>query len=574
MELKPIDKDQILNIIKEDRAREQAISNILSSIISSLGESPEIDRIIDSYFNFVPLVREVFNQGISVKVGSKNYPLEIRRGEREEIRENFYSRVRDKWVIAVDESQHSDDLIMSKDYFYRGSLAFGMKVSKPAADRERILAVLSSFRISEDDDVVKRKLDLLTYIQNLIVSFYASILLLSQEEEIYALFIDGPLIRQLHSFLFVTFTEDELKKLFAVDPYVRKFVGNAHWLDRRLTFELLEEGLTVEELANGKLLDLILKSSLYEQLKKQLKERVNDFSQVPDFKEAVLNREEVPGLFIYFFLLRLLNDLSKKHNFLVCGVVKSSRSKEFIRFYYAFAFAKLAEIDKMFRYSVYSTGILGADSRGELKFFKDFLKEGKIHRELESLGIYDDHLLTFVLDFDPVTAYYTSPFEIRRYRSREANRREVYEVDEEYQVFRTPVGSANDGLQHFWLEEVLLKALLPPDKIRFYMAYVRTSDFKFALRIEFPESSFDRVDELCQMVYLFSSVYRNYGIPIFLKYADNLVRVSTDMINQLSKGLLRERVLRELFGKTEVSRDALEIVKHLIFGMKRDFYSR
>lgn len=573
MELKPLDKDQILNLIKEDRAREQAVSNILSSIISSLGESPEIDRIIDSYFSFVPLVREVFNHSVSVKVGDKSYPLEIRKGEREEITRTFYDKVRDKWVIAVDESQHSDDLIMSKDYFYRGSLAFGMKVSKSAADRERILAVLSSFRISEDDAVVKRKLDLLTYIQNLIVSLYASVLLLSQEEEIYALFIDGPLIRQLHSFLFVTFTVDELRKLFAVDPDVRKFVGNARWLDRRLTCELLGEELTVEELAKGKLLDLILNSSLYEQLKVRVRLH-NDFSQVPDFREAVLERGEVPGLFVYFFLLRLLNDLSKKHNFLVCGVVKSPRSKEFIRFYYSFAFAKLADRDRWFRYRVYSTGILGADSSGKLKFFKDFLREGRIHEALESLDFYDDHLLTFALDFDPVTAYYTSPFEIRRYRSREANRREVYEVDEEYQVFRTPVGSANDGLQHFWLEEVLLKTLLPPGRFRFYMAYVRTSDLKFALRIEFPESSVGRVDELCQMVYLFSSVYRNYGIPIFLKYADNLVRVSTDMINQLAKGLLRERVLRELLGKTEGSRDALEIVKHLIFGMKRDFYSR
>ena len=573
MEVETLDKDQLLELIKEDRAREQAVSNILSSIISSLGESPEISRIVESYFNFVPLIREVFNRGISVRVGSREYPLDIRKGEKDQILKTFYEKVKDRWVIAVDESQHSDDLIMSKDYFYRGSLAFGMKVSNSSADRERILAVLSSFRISEDDEFIKRKLDLLTYIQNLIVALYASVLLLSQGEEIYALFIDGPLIRQLHSFLFVTFTVDELRKLFAVDPDVKEYVGDASWLGRRISCNLLEDELTVEELAKGKLLDLILGSSAYKQVKDRLKLH-DDFTQVSDFRSAVLERGEVPGLFVYFFLLRLLNDLAERHKFLICGAVKSPRSKEFIRFYYSFAFAKLGDSDRWFRYRVYSTGILGADSRGELKFFREFLREGKIHEVLESLDFYDDHLITFALDFDPVTAYYTSPFEIRRYRSRYANRREVYEADDRYQVYRTPVGSANDGLQHFWLEEVLLKTLLPQDRVRFYMAYVRTSDLKFALRIEFPESSLDRVDELCQMVYLFSSVYRNYGIPVFLKYADNLVRVSTDMINKLAKGLLRERVLRELLGKTESVGDALEIVKQILFGMKRDFYSR
>jgi len=573
MEVESLDKEQLLDLIRKDRAREQAVSNILSSIIASLGESPEISRIIDSYFSFVPLVREVFNENVTVKVGTREYPLKIERGDKEEILNTFYEKVKDQWVIAVDESQHSDDLIMSKDYFYRGSLAFGMKVSKSSADREKVLAVLSSFRISEDDESIKRKLDLLTYIQNLIVALYASVLLLSREESIYALFIDGPLIRQLHSFLFVTFTLDELKKLFAVDPDVRKYVGNAVWLDRNLRCELFEKRLTVEELAKGKLLDLMLDSSAYKEMKKRLK-LSDEFNIVPEFKKAVLENGEVPGLFVYFFLLRLLNDLSKKHDFLVCGVVKSPKSKEFIRFYYSFAFAKVGDTNRKFRYKVYSTGILGLNNDGELKFFKDFLREGKIHEALESLDFYDDHLLTFALDFDPTTAFYTTPFEIRRYRSREANRKEVYEADEEYQVYRTPFGSANNGLQHFWLEEILLKSLLPPEKLRFYMAYVRTSDLKFALRVEFPESAFNRADELCRMVYLFSSVYRNYGIPVFLKYADNLVRVSTDLINRLAKGLLKERVIRELLGKTGGDRDTLEIVKQVIFGMKRDFYSR
>ncbi len=573
MEVEPLNSEQILELIKKDKAREQAVSNILSSIIVSLGKSPEISRIIDSYFSFVPLVREVFNKNVSVKVGTREYPLEIRKGVKEEILKIFYENVKDKWIIAVDESQHSDDLIMSKDYFYRGSLAFGMKVSNSSSDREKILAVLSSFKISEDDEFVKRKLDLLTYIQNLIVALYSAVLLLSREESIYALFIDGPLIRQLHSFLFVTFTLDELKKLFEVDPDVRKYVGNAVWLDRNLRFELFEKKLTVEELAKGKLLDLILDSSIYKEMKKRL-ELSDEFNMIPEFKKAVLENGEVPGLFVYFLLLRLLNDFSKKHDFLVCGVVKSPRSKEFIRFYYSFAFAKVGDTDRKIRYKVYSTGILGLSNDEELRFFKDLLREGKIHEALESLDFYDDHLLTFALDFDPTTAFYTPPFEIRRYRSREANRKEVYEADEEYQVYRTPFGSANNGLQHFWLEEILLKSLLPPEQIRFYMAYVRTSDLKFALRVEFPESALGRADELCRMVYLFSSVYRNYGIPIFLKYADNLVRVSTDLINRLAKGLLRERVVRELLGRTDGDRDALEIVKQVIFGMKRDFYSR
>ena len=106
------------------------------------------------------------------------------------------------------------------------------------------------------------------------------------------------------------------------------------------------------------------------------------------------------------------------------------------------------------------------------------------------------------------------------------------------------------------------------------MAYVRTSELKSALRVEFPELSFEDYEELLQMVYLMSSLYRNYGIPIVLKYADDLVRVSTETVNQLAKGLLREKVIRELLESSGNSREAVEVIKHLLVGMKRDFYSR
>ena len=565
-------KDRLYSMIKGDKARERALSDILESVVSAFEEKESVDRKVDSCFNFIPILKEVFSRRVKVKVGDRDYPLEIHTSREDELLETFNRRVKGKWVIAVDESQHSGEFLMNKSYFYRGSLAFGLKVVDDRdSDREKVLAVLSSFKISDDDDVTKVQVDLKTYIQNLLVGLYAVIILLLKKEKVYALFIDGPLIRQLHPFLFITFPRKELEKLFAVDPHIRECVGeNDLWLKREIKIDFLgEKRLTVEEFAKGKLLDLILESEIYHDV---LEEIGSDFfDSLPEFREAVLKRGEVPGLFVYLVLLRLLNDLSAKFGFHVCGVVKSSSfAKEFVRFYYSRAFTKLAEGSSNFRWRVYESGVLDPD-----KTFRERLKRGEIHRLfINDLGLFDDYLLTFCLDFRLNEAVFTPPFEIRRYRSRPANMREVYRVEEEFLVSRKPPGSANDGVQNIWLEEVLLSRVLPPKEMKLYMAYVRTSELKFALRVEFPEASFRDSEELLQMVYLMSSLYRNYGIPIVLRYADNLVRVSTETVNQLAKGLLKEKVIRELLGSSGNSREAVEVIKHLLVGMKRDFYSR
>ncbi len=568
-------RGNLLNIIEGDGARERALQDLLSAVISAYEEEPELDKRLNGYLQLVPHLKEVFERKIEVKVGRSIYPLEILKVEEEELL-SFFENVKGKWIIAVDESQHTDEFFMNHSYFYRSSLAYALKVNESKDDKERILGVISSFKVSEETSLLKDKLDLQTYIQNLIVALYAFLILVAMKEEVYAIFIDGPLIRDLHHFLFITFGRKELEKLFNIDPEIEKEVSIKKWLKEGIYSSFLKKKLTVKDFAKGKLLDYILTSPIYEEILEQLQgERKLKlfFSEIANWDD-IKKGKVIPGLIIYFFLLRLLSDMVREKGALVSGIVKAShRSKEFLRFYYSRALAKLAERDRHFRFKLYATELFDLDRE---ETFSERLKRGEISRVLlEEMSLVDDHLMTFCLNFSSNSANLTSPFEIRRHRSRRVNREEVFEIEKDFRVRGiSPYGSASGEEQDFWLESILLENILPQDSYRFFMTYVRTSDLKFPLRIEFPESNWERAIELASVVYVLSSVYRNYGIPIVLKYVDNLVRVSTRMIQYLSKGLLKEKLLKELIESVDDSEPAREIVKNFMYGLKRGFFSR
>jgi len=572
---------ELLTLVAKDEVRSRALEEILSSIIATYRESPQLDRKIEGYFSLASsLLKRVFEEELRVKVKDVDYPLSLKSKERDELLEIFNTKVKGKWILAVDESQHSGELFLNQSYFFRGSLAYGLKISGSERGKEKILAILSSFKVSEETSTLKDKLDLQTYIQNLLVAFYSLLILKSKGEEVYALFLDGPLIRELHHFLFITFSYKELKEMFMLDPELEKELVGEEWIERGFKSDLLGREITVKSLANGEFLDLILSSPVYEEILERLQgggEEERRLRSTFDYYggwERVKNRELVPGIILYFLLLRLISDFVRENEILFVGVVKAShRSKEFLRFYYAKAFTKLAEKNARFRYDLYMTGLF---SVSELRKFSERLKKGEITKVLlEDMNLTDDHLIAFCLDFDVGRANFTSPFEIRRYRSKRSNRKEVFDVERDFKVGALPYGSATTEEQTFWLEDILLDVILPPDSYKFYMLYVRTSEVRFPLRVEFPIANIKRAEEIASVVYLLSAVYRNYGIPIVLKYVDFLVRVSTRMIHRLSRGLLRDKYLEKLIGMVKSSYpDSQEIIKMLMFEFKRDFYSR
>jgi len=559
-------KRELLSLIFRDAAREEALQSLLSSVITSFREEKKLDKKINSYLRLVPLLGEVFKRKVKVKVAGREYPLALKRSTKQELLSSF-NAVKGSWIVAVDETQSSAELFLGHSSFFTGSLAFGMKVSPLCNEgRERLLGVVSSFKVFEDERLTKNKLELQTYIQNLLVALYASLILASQGQRLYALFLDGPLIRALHHLLFVTFSVQELQPLFTLDPGL-----SAPWANKTFPSQFLGSPLTASKLADGSLLAELLNHPAYDALLNRIELRPELLTRFEATFNQLKSKKVVPGLFLYFALLRLLIDFTARRGTLLIGAVKLSHvTKEFIRFYYSRAFAKLADRNKNFRLRLYETALFAPEER-----FSEKLKKGELEKILiEEMSLADDQLLTFCLDYSPREAYFTEPFEIRRYRSKSVNFEEVFLAEESYPIGSPPYGSASGELQDYWLERSLLKNFLPQSYYRFYMSFIRTSDLKFPLRIEFPQKSLPRLREIANLTYTLSSVYRNYGIPIVLKYADELVRVPTSLISRLSKGLIREKLLKELLAAGGGFDSYGELIKGLICNFKRDFYSR
>ena len=126
-------REELLKKIYTDEALYRAVSDIVFAIVNAYEKqsqsAKELERKIDLFLDFIPALKEPFLKGVEVKVGDRNYPLSLGLLDRKEIL-NFFEGAKGKWVIAVDESQHSGSMLLSNNYFFRGSLAYGMKLEE------------------------------------------------------------------------------------------------------------------------------------------------------------------------------------------------------------------------------------------------------------------------------------------------------------------------------------------------------------------------------------------------------------------------------------------------------------
>lgn len=544
----------------KDEARRKSLQEILENMFVSFDEQEkEFESKLDSYLNIVTQLKEIFSKNYSVWIGGKEYRINVKTLDKEALSKSI-NNFNDKWVISIDESQHAEEEIGSS-VFYRNSLAFGFKLSKNKKD-ERILSIISTIKFDEDSEVAKRKIDLQTYIQNLLVGIYATAILISQGEKIHSILMDGPLVRMLGPFLTIKFTEEELKKIFTID----KDIGNINNLPNT-RISILNKNLSLSKIADGTLFNVIKEDEKF----KKIIDNLNGNEELKTYLQ--LNNQEIPGIVIYFYLLRILIDLSNKYNFHLVSCVKSTeRTTEFLMVYLINALIKyLSEHKRSSLYNEFKTLL-----KKDLKIPRD---AENILRHLLKLNIKDDQIITFALDYSNEQANYLEPVEIRRYRSISKNKEDI-KIDIENStenissiIYNWKFGSADSGVQHEFLEGIVLKNIF--DNYTILMSYVRTSELKAPLRIEFPDyKQEEKIKDIISSIYLFSYPYQNYGIPIMLKYADDLVRVPSETFKTISKSFVSEKLINTLLSRELSIGEIKPMINSILNLYKRDFLSR
>lgn len=534
----------------KDEARRKSLEEIFENIFVSFEEEEELESKLDSYLKIVTQLKDIFLKNYSVKVGENEYSINIKTLNEEILTESI-KKFENKWVISIDESQHEEEKIAGS-VFYRNSLAFGFKLSKDKKD-ERILSLISTIKFYEDSEIVKRKIDLQTYIQNLLVGIYASAILISEGEKIHSILIDGPLVRMLGPFLTVKFTEEEIRKLFTIDKNLDK--ENLP-LEK---IEILDKKLSLHDIATGKLFDVIRKNKDFIEVK-------NYLNAEQELKNSLsLKKGEIPGIVIYFFLLKILIDLSKKYNFYLISCVKSTeRTTEFLKVYFINSLIKYLEDNKK--------SDLYKEVQSLLKKKRIKLPEDAeyILSNFLKLNIKDDQILTFTIDYYDEKVNYLEPVEIRRHRSVSKNEEDIREKN--YFIPNWKFGSADMGIQDKFLEKIILDKIFRDYTI--LMSYLRTSELKAPLRIEFPRYDEDKMEDIIASIYLFSYPYQHYGIPIMLKYVDDLVRVPSQTFKTISKGFVFEKLIKTLLSQDLSISEIKPIINSILDLFKRDFLSR
>lgn len=527
-----------------DAAFGDAGKRVLENILTQFEDLSEgdFDKLVNTSVDFLgnDHVRKITGIFYEKKIESFTYTIG-RAKFGENLLANVCKKMEGKWIISVDES------IIDKESFvgevaYRHSCAFGYQIPRSQAiPEERILAVSSILRLQDEEDF-DRKMQFLPYLLNLYVAFYTAKILQHLGEPIYAVILHGPLIRQIAPFLNLLFRAEDVKKVVTADtsPPVPD----------------------LKDIAHGGLVDSIKADETYQAC---LKDFVGLFprDRVEDIEKRVNNKGEIPGICFYFALLRRLSDLAKEMGFHLTGCVENARSTEY---------SKLYVQDQIQRF--------GQDSEGEeilrqlfavyeVRFNKRLIRE-RFRDFLVKSGWDDEMIHAFSLRFDEqqaIKSEFTKPVPIRRYFTGEKNK----------DVFGVRFGSSrvSENPAQERLIAQIVDALYPFDNYRMLMSFVRTSELKAPIRVEFLEQgSVKNWNEVLASIYIASLPYSSYGLPIFLYYADKMARMPKEIISSVTESYLYDQATRALhqLGLSDTSLKQVLLVVTQKF--RRDFYER
>src|SRR4030095_2815632 len=255
--------DGLLNFYK-DTAKKDTLEDIVASLIVDLEENKEYEDSFDELIDILPELHNIFEAGYKINVGPNIFPLAKDGIDKDKLLEIFNSKIKDKWVLAIDESQQEAESYIG-NIFYRHSMAYGLKCAE-VNKNEKVLTVISSLRFEQDNEINQRKIDLLTYIQNILCSIYAASILIASGEGLHAIYIDGPLIRTIGPFLNLIYSDTELTKLFNVDIQLIEKIEDKTIQEnykKNLDIKIFGKHFSVFDISQGKLFKLILESKEY-----------------------------------------------------------------------------------------------------------------------------------------------------------------------------------------------------------------------------------------------------------------------------------------------------------------------
>jgi hypothetical protein len=527
--------------IAKDPLTAQIVTPIIGSILLDYENlNQEADRIINDTLNFlIEVVPEIANIEVedyvqdsgfsSFPIGKSQFPIS-KLG-------NTIDEMKGKWIIAIDESM-VDEEMLSGNISYRHSAAFGMRIDdKGGEPKEKMLALSSAAKIQEEEHF-KDKMMFISYLMNLFTAYYTAKFLTSIGERVHSIIIHGPLIRQLGPFMKLGFKRNLLHKVFSLGKNVE--LGDHISPD-------------IKNLAEGGLLEEILGSNDYKWCLKQLKG-----GQIIQFEDY---HSTVSGVALYLCLLKRLYDLSRSKNFYMIGCVETVRSSEYSDIY--------------FRYQAEQYFNKNADKRHA---FEKLLQRFGIQPQADSkvcflqlrekAGWDDEKLSFFSIKYDAAQQRicYTNPVPIRRYFSVSDNQNVIGDAQ-----LAQRISSTSDSAQNLALQNMLEQTLKFPD-YKVLMSYVRTSELKAPIRVEFFETG--NWHNVVPFVYAVSQPYSSFGLPVFLYFADKIARVPKSVISTVTTELLMKKAVEYVTKNPQGDMHFVQIVNALLNKFRRDFTQR
>jgi len=375
----------------------------------------------------------------------------------------------------------------------------------------------------------------ISYLMNLYTAYYTAKFLTSIGEQVHSIIIHGPLIRQLGPFMELGFKRDVLNKVFS--------------LGRNIEFE---DNISpeIKALAEGKLLQEILDSENYKECVEQVKGYIGS-----------LGKDESSGISLYLCLLKKLYDLSKAENFYVIGCVETARSSEYSDIYFRYQVERYLDENKDKRQTFEELlQRFGIQPQADLKACFLQLRE--------KAGWDDEKLSFFSVKYDAAQQRicYTNPVPIRRYFSVLDNQNVIGDAQ-----LAQRISSTSDSVQNLALQNMLEQTLKFPD-YKVLMSYVRTSELKAPIRVEFFETG--NWQNIVPFVYAVSQPYSSFGLPIFLYFADKIARVPKSVISTVTTELLMKKAVEYVTKNPQGDMHFVQIVNALLNKFRRDFTQR
>ena len=525
-------------------AGNRVIRNLLAEF-EALSEN-ELGAKIDTSVEFLgnDSIRKITEIPYEKQIESYTYTIGRSKFDTD-ILSKVCSQMKGKWIISVDESI-VDNENFAGGIAYRHSCAFGYKIPDPQTPQEeRILAVSSMLRLQDEEDF-ERKMQFLTYLLNLYVAFYTAKILESDGEPIHSIILHGPLIRQIAPFLNLIFRKKDIKEILTADIEPPSKVTDE-----------------VKTIADGGLLDLIVKEADYQY---GVRRFVDFFAASAERQQKIQQRVdagEIPGICIYFLMLKKLSDLANTMNCSLIGCVENAHSTEYSRLYAQYQiehFGQESADNQMILRKLFETYDVESSGRNFMDPFQEFIIKS---------GWDDEIIQSFSLKFDgehSIESEFTNPVPIRRYFTARTNNN----------IFKVQFGSLSGvGDSREPLVSDIIDRLFPFDSYRMLMSFVRTSELRAPIRVEFLEQGDARTwKDVLASIYVASLPYSSYGLPIFLYYADKMARMPKKIISTVTESYLVEQANRAFRQHGLTGSSLREVFLMVTNKLTRDFHNR